>query len=117
MSQAPGPGWGHPPPDPVAPWGRDPYGVPYSDKSTMTAGLLQVLLTVRCAIGGVGRLYAGHVAIGLLQLLGILVSIPLMFVLVGFLTLPAFVLWSLVDGILMFTGRPVDGAGRPLRPA
>ncbi|GAA2075212.1 hypothetical protein GCM10009821_12810 [Aeromicrobium halocynthiae] len=96
--------------------GRDPWGVPYSDKSRTTAGLLQVLLTFMCAVGGVGRLYAGHTAIGLLQLLGILVSIPMMFLLVGLLTLPAFVLWSLIDGILMFTGRPVDAAGRPLRP-
>ncbi|MGJ9413202.1 hypothetical protein ACHAAC_10900 [Aeromicrobium sp. CF4.19] len=119
MSQPPPPqggqfGWG--PPDPSAPWGRDPFGVPYSEKAKTTAGLLQLLLTLLCSLGGVGRLYAGHTAIGLTQLLGMLIAIPFMFVLIG---IPVFVglwLWSLIDGILMLTGRPLDARGLPLRP-
>ncbi|WP_375002157.1 hypothetical protein [Aeromicrobium sp. CTD01-1L150] len=116
MTHPPGPAWGQVPPDPSAPYGRDPFGAPYSEKSRTTAGLLQLLLTLLCSVGGVGRLYAGHVGIGLLQLLGMLISVPLMFVLIGFLTFPAFWLWSLIDGILMLTGRPLDGRGLPLRP-
>ncbi len=116
MTYPPPPGWQPVPPDPNAPWGRDPYGVAYSEKSKLTAGLLQVLLTFMCGIGGVGRLYAGQTGIGLAQLLGMLLSIPLMFLIIGFLTFPAFVLWSLIDGVLMLTGRPVDARGLPLRP-
>src|SRR5690242_14514404 len=51
--------------DPHAPYGREPMtGQPYSDKSKVVAGVLQLLLPF-----GVGRLYAGHTGIGIAQLL------------------------------------------------
>lgn len=93
---------------PPAPYGWGP-GNQWSDKRKITAGLLQLLLPF-VFVCGVGRLYSGHTAIGLLQLI-------LYFV--GFLFLPIAVgiwLWSVVDGIAMLAGRPVDGHGRLLRP-
>lgn len=100
--------------DPGAPWGRDAYGVPYSDKQKVTAGVLQLLCFF--SVCGVGRLYAGHSAIGTIQLIGGLASIPLMFVCVGLVTWPMFLLWTLIDGIMILCGRSVDGRGFPLRP-
>lgn len=94
-------------------------GVPYSDKSKVTAGLLQLLLGLLLGIGGVGRLYAGNTALGVTQLvlsfvgwfslcLGSMLIFPL-FVFTGLW------IWFWVDGIVMLAGRPVDGYGRPLR--
>ena len=101
---------------PGAPYGVHPVtGVPYSDKSKVAAGLLQLLLPF-VGICGVGRLYAGHMAIGLIQLIGIFVSYVLLFVLIGFLLVPGIWLWTVIDGIVMLAGEPKDGFGRPLRP-
>ena len=82
-------------PDPEAPYGRDEQGRPYSDKSKVVAGILQLLL------GGVGagRWYIGSNGIAIAQLL----------------TCGGLGVWSLIDGIIMLTGNPVDGKGRPLR--
>jgi TM2 domain-containing membrane protein YozV len=83
-----------------APYGIEPTtGLPYSDKQKMVAGLLQLLLPI-VGICGVGRLYTGHVALGVLQLL------------FGWLTCG---IWPLVDGILILTGKVTDAQGRPLR--
>lgn len=94
---------GHPVPhggyDPQAPYGRDPVsGFPYSDRSKVIAGLLQLFLPI-----GIGRLYAGHTGIGIAQLL------LTVFFGIG-------VIWSFIDGIVILAGRPTDGKGRPLRP-
>jgi hypothetical protein len=86
-------------PDPYAPYGREPVsGQPYSDKSKVIAGLLQLLLPF-----GVGRLYSGHTGIGIAQLL------LTVFFGIG-------VVWAFVDGIVILAGRPTDPYGRPLRP-
>ncbi|MBX3117700.1 MAG: DUF4339 domain-containing protein [Fimbriimonadaceae bacterium] len=64
-----------------------------SEKSRVAAGLLNLL------IPGVGRMYMGYAAIGVLQLV----------------FFPCFVgwIWSLIDGILILSGSPkVDGYGR-----
>ena len=85
--------------DPQAPYGRDPVsGFPYSDRSKVVAGLLQLFLPI-----GIGRLYAGHTGIGIAQLLLTL------FFGIG-------VIWAFIDGIVILAGRPTDGNGRPLRP-
>lgn len=85
--------------DPQAPYGRDPVsGFPYSDRSKVIAGLLQLFLPV-----GIGRMYAGHTGIGIAQLLLTL------FFGIG-------VIWAFIDGIVILAGRPTDGRGRPLRP-
>jgi TM2 domain-containing membrane protein YozV len=85
--------------DPEAPYGRDPVsGFPYSDRSKVIAGLLQLFLPI-----GIGRLYAGHTGIGIAQLL-----------LTVFFGLG--VIWAFIDGIVILAGRPTDGKGRPLRP-
>jgi TM2 domain-containing membrane protein YozV len=102
--RAPHPGTaGYPVPygdyDPQAPYGRDPVsGFPYSDRSKVVAGLLQLFLPI-----GIGRLYAGHTGIGIAQLLLTL------FFGIG-------VIWAFIDGIVILAGRPTDGNGRPLRP-
>lgn len=99
---APAPGYGYPPagggyaPDPLAPYGYDPYGRPYSHKSKLAAGLLQLLL------GGVGagRWYTGHVGIAIAQLL----------------TCGGLGIWALIDGILLLVREDsTDSQGRVLR--
>jgi TM2 domain-containing membrane protein YozV len=107
--------YGHPPPlvDPLT-------GIPYSDKSKLTAGLLQLLLGLLVCVGGVGRLYAGNGAMGGLQVgasaLAWISLCCLGWVGVGVILFLAAWIWFIVDGIVMLTGRPVDGHGRPLRP-
>jgi hypothetical protein len=85
--------------DPAAPYGREPVtGQPYSDRSKIAAGLLQMFLPI-----GVGRLYTGHIGIGIAQLL------LAVFFGIG-------VVWAFIDGIVILAGRPTDSRGRPLRP-
>ncbi|TCK24679.1 DUF1707 domain-containing protein [Pseudonocardia endophytica] len=85
--------------DPSAPWGREPYtGRPYSDKSKVVAGVLQLFLPF-----GVGRFYTGHTGIAVAQLL------------VTFLTFGIGGLWGFIDGIVILAGQPDDPYGRPLR--
>ena len=85
--------------DPQAPYGRDPVsGFPYSDRSKVVAGLLQLFLPI-----GIGRLYAGHTGIGVAQL------VLTLFFGIG-------VIWAFIDGIVILAGRPTDGNGRPLHP-
>ncbi len=111
----PGPAYpgGFPGPTPGAPYGVDPVtGLPYSDKSKIAAGLLQLFFGHL----GVGRFYIGSTTIGLIQLCVFLVSIPLCLVVIGFFTWAALGLWAFIDAIMMFTGSVRDGHGRPLRP-
>ncbi|MEO5853671.1 MAG: TM2 domain-containing protein [Nocardioides sp.] len=85
--------------DPAAPYGVHPVtGVPYSDKSKLVAGLLQLLIPL-----GIGRMYIGDTRTGVIQLVVTIVTCGL-----G-------ALWPFVDGILMLVGDPVDSLGRPLR--
>lgn len=82
--------------DPSAPYGRHPMtGEPYSDKSKLTAGLLELFL------GGVGagRWYLGNTGIALAQLF----------------TCGGLGIWALIDAIMMLTGNVKDQYGRPLR--
>ncbi len=109
MTYPPGPGPDQqPPPEnygygygqvPGAPYGVDPKtGIPFSDKSKLIAGLLQILLPF-----GIGRMYMGNVGLGVAQLVVTLVTCG-----VG-------AVWPFVDGILILVGDPRDDAGRPLR--
>jgi hypothetical protein len=102
-------------------FGVDPVtGQPYSDKSKVSAGLLQLLLGFFFALGGVGRLYAGNTTLGVIQLVATLVgwvSFWCGFVLYLPLILFAGIwLWFVIDGIVMLAGRPRDGQGRLLHP-
>ncbi|WP_149831078.1 TM2 domain-containing protein [Streptomyces tailanensis] len=82
--------------DPNAPYGYDPYGRPYSDKSKIVAGILSLFL----GSFGVGRFYLGHVGLGLGQLF----------------TCGGFGIWALVDGIILLTSsNTTDSNGRVLR--
>jgi TM2 domain-containing membrane protein YozV len=82
--------------DPNAPYGYDPYGRPYSDKSKIVAGILQLFL----GTFGVGRFYIGNVGMGLAQLF----------------TCGGLGIWALVDGIILLTSNDkTDGQGRILR--
>ncbi|MEV5428491.1 NINE protein [Streptomyces sp. NPDC052701] len=82
--------------DPNAPYGYDPYGRPYSDKSKIVAGILQLFL----GTFGVGRFYIGNVGLGLAQLF----------------TCGGLGIWALIDGIVLLTGNnTTDGNGRVLR--
>jgi TM2 domain-containing membrane protein YozV len=79
-----------------SPYGVDPItGMPFSDKSKMVAGLLNIFL------GGVGRLYTGHIGIGVAQLL------------LSWLCGVGFI-WAWIDGIMMLMGKVPDAQGRPL---
>lgn len=89
------PGYG----DPEAPFGRDMYGVPFSDKQKLTAGLLQILL----GSFGVGRFYLGYNGLAIAQIA------------VTWLTCGLGAIWPLIDGIMILTGKVPDSQGRPLR--
>ncbi|HEY7225286.1 MAG TPA: hypothetical protein VH561_17065 [Micromonosporaceae bacterium] len=94
-------------------------GAPLSDKSRQTAGLLQLLLGLFLSLGGVGRLYAGNMPIGVTQL--VLTAVAWVSFWCGFGLFPVWIVflglwvWFWVDGIVMLVGRPVDGQGRLLR--
>jgi TM2 domain-containing membrane protein YozV len=84
----------------AAPFGIDPVtGIPFSDKSRMVAGLLQIFV----GSFGVGRFYTGHTGIAIAQIA------------VTWLTCGVGALWPLIDGIMMLTGKVPDAQGRPLR--
>jgi TM2 domain-containing membrane protein YozV len=113
-----------PPPPPVAPYGApqqpqapygsygapvgagpgSPYGVhpvtgiPYSDKSKVVAGLLQILVPF-----GIGRFYIGDTGIGVAQLL------------VTIFTCGIGALWPVIDGIIMLASDSKDANGLMLR--
>jgi TM2 domain-containing membrane protein YozV len=76
-------------------------GQPFSDKSKVVAGLLQLLSLI--GIGGIGRFYLGDIGMGVAQLL------------VGWLTCGIGLIWSIVDAILIFADKVHDPQGRPLR--
>ena len=100
------PGYGQPPRyampygyGPGAPYGVDPKtGIPFSDKSKLIAGLLQILLPL-----GIGRMYMGQTGLGVAQLAVTLVTCGL-----G-------ALWPFIDGIIILVGDQRDAQGRPLR--
>jgi TM2 domain-containing membrane protein YozV len=93
------PGYYYPQGYPAAPYGvHPPTGIPYSDKSKIVAGLLQVLLPL-----GIGRMYMGHTGIGVAQLL------------VTIFTCGVGALWPFVDGIIILVNDTKDAQGRMLR--
>ncbi|MTE20218.1 NINE protein [Streptomyces sp. TRM43335] len=82
--------------DPNAPYGYDPYGRPYSDKSKVVAGVLSLFLGYL----GIGRFYTGHTGLALGQLF----------------TCGGCGIWSLIDGIILLTqDGATDAQGRVLR--
>ncbi|MFD5700678.1 TM2 domain-containing protein [Streptomyces lasiicapitis] len=83
-------------PDTNAPYGYDPFGRPYSDKSKYVAGALSIVLGPL----GIGRFYTGHTRMAVGQLV----------------TLGGLGVWSLFDGILMLMSNgKTDAEGRVLR--
>lgn len=87
---------GFPPGDPHALYGYDPYGRPYSDKSKIVAGILQLFL----GSFGIGRFYVGSVGIGIAQLL----------------TCGGLGFWALIDGVMYLVSNDrTDDQGRILR--
>ena len=84
---------------PGAPYGVHPVtGIPYSDKSKIVAGLLQILLPL-----GIGRFYIGDTTMGVIQLL------------VTIFTCGIGALWPLIDGIIMLATDSKDANGLMLR--
>jgi hypothetical protein len=82
--------------DTLAPYGYDPFGRPYSDKSRHVAGALSIFLGPL----GFGRFYTGHNAMALCQLF----------------TLGGLGVWTLIDGIVLLTVKgKTDSEGRVLR--
>jgi TM2 domain-containing membrane protein YozV len=91
---------GQPAYDPAAPYGVDPKtGKPYSSKSKIVAGLLQILL----GAFGVGRFYTGHTGMAV----GMLV--------VSLVTCGIGAIWGFIDGILILVQGGTDAQGYPLR--
>lgn len=93
-------------------------GEPMSDRSSLTAGLLQIFL----GIFGAGRLYTGHVAIALLQLTsGWLLFAFTMCAGIGLESASVWALfwvglaWPVIDGIVMLGFGGKDSKGRRLR--
>lgn len=89
--------------DPSAPYGRHPVtGEPFSDRSKVIAGLLQLLGLV--GVCGLGRLYVGDTTLGVIQLI------------VGLATCGiGAVIWGIIDAFLILTGQVRDRHGLPLR--
>ena len=89
--------------DPAAPYGRHPLtGEPFSDKSKVVAGLLQLLGLI--GLVGIGRIYLGYTGLGIAQLV------------VGLLTCGiGAVVWGIIDAVLLLTDKVRDPEGRPLR--
>ena len=82
-------------PTPDAPYGYDPSGRPLSDKSKVTAGILQILLGGL----GIGRFYTGHTGMAIGQLV----------------TCGGCGVWALIDGIIFLTSNDrTDSQGRIL---
>ncbi|HUR13246.1 MAG TPA: TM2 domain-containing protein [Mycobacteriales bacterium] len=110
---APAPAYGGPPPgafggpsayppDAAAPYGRDAYGRPLSDKSKLVAGLLQIFL----GGFGVGRFYTGQTKMAVWMIVSTVLSCGV----VGSA-------WGLVDGVLILVKNDwTDGRGLYLRP-
>jgi TM2 domain-containing membrane protein YozV len=104
----PPPGYPPPPPgptyiDPSAPYGRHPVtGEPFSEKSKVVAGLLQLLGLF--GLVGIGRIYLGETGFGIAQLV------------VGLVTCGVgAVVWGIIDAILILSDKVRDPQGRPLR--
>ena len=91
---------GYPQPQPGAPYGIHPgTGIPYSEKSKLVAGLLQIF------VAGVGRMYMGQVGLGVAQLC------------VAIFTCGVGIIWSFIDGSLILTkDDPRDAQGLGLKP-
>ncbi|AQA05562.1 hypothetical protein BVC93_27885 [Mycobacterium sp. MS1601] len=89
--------------DPSAPYGRHPFtGEPFSEKSKLIGGLLQLLGLF--GLVGIGRMYLGYIGLGVVQLI------------VGLLTCGiGAVIWGIVDAVLILTDKVRDPQGRPLR--
>lgn len=90
-----------------------------SDKSKITAGLLQLVPGLLFSVGGFGRLYAGHRKLGRWQLVSSVVA-WLMFacgltVVFPFGIFAVIWAWFVIDGIVLLAGKPVDSQGRRLR--
>ena len=82
-----------------APYGLHPVtGIPYSDKSKIIAGLLQILLPF-----GIGRFYIGDTKTGVIQLI------------VTVVTCGIGGLWSVIDGIIILASDSKDAQGYMLR--
>lgn len=106
----PPPGQYGPPPgaypsygDPTAPHGRHPMtGEPFSEKSKVIAGLLQLLGLF--GLVGIGRIYLGYTGLGIAQLV------------VGLITCGiGAIIWGIIDAVLILTDKVRDPEGRPLR--
>ena len=89
--------------DPAAPFGRHPMtGEPYSDKSKVVSGLLQLLGLF--GLVGIGRIYIGETKLGVIQLIVGLVTCGI-----------GAVIWGIIDAVLILTDKVRDPQGRPLR--
>ena len=86
---------------PSAPYGVHPVtGQPYSDKTKLVAGLLQIFL----GGFGIGRFYLGDNKTAIWQIV------------VTVLTCGIGSIWGLIDGIIILaTDNVTDAQGRPLR--
>ncbi len=91
----------------------------YSQKSKVAAGCLQLFPGFFLCFGGIGRLYAGHTAVGVVQIMASMVGWMAIFC--GFfLIFPFFFafaieMWFVIDGIILMAGTPRDGFGLPMR--
>ncbi|OXM46312.1 DUF1707 domain-containing protein [Amycolatopsis alba] len=85
-------------PPPVVPaYQQQAVLVPYSPKSKVAAGVLQIVLPF-----GIGRFYTGHVGIALAQLAVVVFTCG-----IG-------VVWPIVDGIVLLANGGTDAQGRRL---
>jgi TM2 domain-containing membrane protein YozV len=96
--------------NPAAPFGLHPVlQIPYSDKSKIVAGILQILVGF-----GVGRYYTGHLGLAIGQTAAVVVGVFLLSWLTCGLS-ALVVLWTVIDGIILLATDSTDANGRLLR--
>lgn len=94
-----------------APYGIHPrYGVPYSDKQKLVAGLLQLFL----GKFGAGRFYTGHTGLAVGQLVACLLGVWVFSWFTCGVSI-AVILWPVIDGIMLLATDSRDAQGRMLR--
>ena len=100
--------------EPYRQYPGSPNQVVFSEKSRVTAGVLQLIGVL--GFVGFGRLYLGHIGIAIAQFIGALFAGGALAATLGDWAVPMGpAIVGIIDGALILTGRVLDGHGRALK--
>lgn len=86
------------------------------DKSKQRSRMVAGLLALLCGVYGVHNFYLGYTGKAVTQLVLTVCGIIGSFILIGVLPILAVSVWTLIEGILLFTGKiDTDADGIPLK--